>query len=191
MARLNGSAWAAKPARWRMCGRLFVGDALLEEDVAPELREFVQKEHAMVRPRHLAWHGEVPPTDQPDVRDRVVRGAERAARDHRRAGAGAASHAVDARGLEGFRQAHRRQDGGEPPRQPRLARPRGAEQEEIWVRTPASASCSPRPLGVSEAMRALVTSHTCEAPPCSLIGSPHRLGRGASGEWSGPGLGRS
>jgi hypothetical protein len=39
------------------------------------------------------------------------------------AGAGATGHAVDARGLQGFGQTHGRQDGGQPPRQPRLSPP--------------------------------------------------------------------
>jgi hypothetical protein len=51
--------------------------------------------------------------------------------------AGKASDAVDARGLNGFGEGHRRRDGGEPPCEHRLARPRGAEQEDIMVRTPA------------------------------------------------------
>jgi hypothetical protein len=44
---------------------------------------------------------------------------------------------VDACRLNGFGQGHRRQDGGEPPGQHRRASPRGAEQEEIMLRTPA------------------------------------------------------
>ena len=39
-----------------------------------------------------------------------------------------AGDAVDARGLNGLGEGHRRQDGGEPPGQHRRARPRGAEQ---------------------------------------------------------------
>jgi hypothetical protein len=50
---------------------------------------------------------------------------------------------MDACGLNGFGQGHRRQDGGESPCQHRLASPRGAEQEEIMVKTPAFASVSP------------------------------------------------
>jgi hypothetical protein len=49
-------------------------------------------------------------------RDHVMRGRDTVGRDHRYAGACEASDAVDARGLDGFGQAHRRQDGGEPPR---------------------------------------------------------------------------
>jgi hypothetical protein len=44
------------------CGRLSVYDTILEvlaqhlEGMAAELRQFIQKEHAVVRQRHLAWH---------------------------------------------------------------------------------------------------------------------------------------
>jgi hypothetical protein len=44
-----------------------------------------------------------------------VGGATRAGRDLRRAVAGEAGLAVDARGLEGLGEGRRRQDGGEPP----------------------------------------------------------------------------
>jgi hypothetical protein len=47
----------------------------------------------------------------------MMRGATRAHRDQRRAGACQAGDAVDARGREGFGQAHRRQNGREPLRQ--------------------------------------------------------------------------
>ena len=43
------------------------------EDMPPELRPFIQEEHAVVRQRHLARHGDVPATDQPDIRDRMMR----------------------------------------------------------------------------------------------------------------------
>jgi hypothetical protein len=46
---------------------------------------------------------------------------------------------MDACGLNSFGQGQRRQDSGESPGQHRLASPRGAEQEHIMVRTPASA----------------------------------------------------
>jgi hypothetical protein len=47
----------------------------------------------MACPRHLAWPGEVPAADQPDSRDGMRRGATRAGRDQRRAGAGEAGDA--------------------------------------------------------------------------------------------------
>jgi hypothetical protein len=69
-----------------------------------------------------------------------MRGAKRARRDQCRAGAGAAGDAMEARRLKGFGEGHGRQDGGESPRQHRRARPRGAEQQEAVVSTPASRS---------------------------------------------------
>jgi hypothetical protein len=67
-------------------------------------------------------------TDQPQIRDRQVRGAKRPGRHQRRAVARQAGDAVDAGGLERFCQSHGRQDGGEAPRQPRRARPRGTKE---------------------------------------------------------------
>ena len=110
------------------------------EDIAAELGEFIQEEHAVMGQRHFARHGHLAPTDQPCIRDGVVRSATRTGRDQRRAVADEAGDAVDARGLNGLGEGHRRQHGGEPPGQHRLARPRRAEQEHIVVRTPASAS---------------------------------------------------
>jgi hypothetical protein len=59
------------------------------------------------------------------------RGGKRAGRHHRPTVAREARDAVDARGLNGFGRGHGGQDGGESPRQHRVARPGGAEQEEI------------------------------------------------------------
>jgi hypothetical protein len=53
---------------------------------------------------------------------------------------------VDAGGVEGFEQGRRRQDGGEPARQHRRARPRGAKEEQIMGRTPAYHFASPMSL---------------------------------------------
>jgi hypothetical protein len=69
-------------------------------------------------------------------------GATRAGRHQRRAVAREAGDAVDARGLKGFRQRHRQQDSGQPPRQHRLPHRMYTEQEEIRVRTPACISTS-------------------------------------------------
>src|SRR5882724_3811404 len=68
--------------------------------------------------------------------------AKWAGRDQRRAVAGEAGDAVDTSGLNRLGEGHRRQDGGESPCQHRLACPRGAEQEDIVVRTPACTSAS-------------------------------------------------
>jgi hypothetical protein len=64
------------------------------EDMAAELRQFIQKEHAVVRQRHIARHGDVPAPNQSHLGDGVRRGTTRAGRDNRRAGAGQAGNAV-------------------------------------------------------------------------------------------------
>src|SRR5512132_3461043 len=94
---------------------------------APARGTFLQDTPAVVCQRHPRWDDG---------------GAARAGRDPRRAVAGEARDAVDTRGLNRLGEGHRRQDGGEPPCQHRLARPRGAEQEQIMVRTPASTLAS-------------------------------------------------
>src|SRR5262245_42416751 len=74
----------------------------------------------------------------------MMGGAKRPGRDEHRAGAGEPGDAVDARGLKGLGESHRRQDGGEAPRQHRFARPRGAQEADVVGRTPASRSALPR-----------------------------------------------
>ena len=75
--------------------------------------------------------------NQPSSGDRIGLGATWAGGDPRRAVAGEARDAVDTRGLNRLGEGHRRQDGGQSPCQHRLARPRGAEQEDVVVTTPA------------------------------------------------------
>jgi hypothetical protein len=101
-----------------------------------------QEAHAVVGQRPLARQRHVAPADLPDIRDGVMGGATRPGRDHGRAGAGEAGDAVDACGLNGLGESHRRQDGGEPPGQPRLARPGWPQEEPIVVGTPGFASAS-------------------------------------------------
>jgi hypothetical protein len=90
------------------CQRLYAYDTLLErlaqdlQDVATELRQFIQKEHLMVRQRHLAGQRHLSPTDPAHIGDRVVRGANRVGGDQRRAVAGEAGDAMDAGGVDGF-----------------------------------------------------------------------------------------
>jgi hypothetical protein len=126
-----------------MPARLYVYDTIFErlpqhlQGMAAELREFVQKQHAIVGQRYLAWHRHVTATDQAHLGDGMMRGATRVRGDDGGAGAGEAGDAVDAGGFNGFGEGHRRQDGGEPPRQPRLPHPRRAQEENIMVTTPA------------------------------------------------------
>src|SRR4029453_7886157 len=67
------------------------------QDMAPELGQFIQEEHAIVGQRHFARHRHVAPADQPRIRDGLVGRAKRAGRDQRRAVAGEARDAVDTR----------------------------------------------------------------------------------------------
>jgi hypothetical protein len=129
-----------------MLARLYRYDAVLQrlpqhlQDIAAALGLCIQKAHASVGQRHLARQRHVAPPDQPHIGDSVRGARQGGGRDPRPAVAGEAGDAVEARGLKGLGQGHRRQDGGEPPGQQRLARPRGAEQEQMIVRTPASPS---------------------------------------------------
>jgi hypothetical protein len=110
-----------KPLRFRTAVRSYVCDTILEgmaqdlQDMAAELGELIQKQHAMVGQRHLARHRHVAPAEQPRIRDGVVGRATWTGRDPRRAVAGEAGDAVDARGLEGFRQGHGWEKGDEAP----------------------------------------------------------------------------
>jgi hypothetical protein len=58
------------------------------QDVAAELRPFIQEEHPVLGSRHLAGQRHLAPADQSDSRDRVVRGATGARGDDGGAGAG-------------------------------------------------------------------------------------------------------
>ena len=62
-------------------------------------------------------------------------GAKGVRRDQRWAVTGAAGDAMDARRLNGLSQGHLRQDGGQPPHQPRRARPRGPEEQDVMAAT--------------------------------------------------------
>jgi hypothetical protein len=74
----NRAAIAARVARSRTPERLCVYDTLLQrlaqdlEDLAAELGEFIQAEHAMVGQRHFARHRHVAPADHPRIREGVM-----------------------------------------------------------------------------------------------------------------------
>jgi hypothetical protein len=130
--RLMVSSPMAKSAisrRLKTLWRLYACDTLLErlaqdvEDVAAELRQFIENEHAMVGERDVAGHRHLADPDQPHIRDGVVRGTKRSRGDKGGAIAGEAGAAMDARDLDGFGEGHIRQDGGEPPGRHRLPRP--------------------------------------------------------------------
>jgi hypothetical protein len=92
------------------------------EKVQP-LGPLINAQAGAMRPRHLARHGYLPPTGQPHIGNGLVGGAKGPRGDEAGAPPGAAGDARDARGVEGLGPGQRRQDGGEPARQPRCARP--------------------------------------------------------------------
>jgi hypothetical protein len=94
----------------------------------------------MVRQGHLPRHGPLAAADQAHIGDGVVGGSEGARGDDGGAVAGQAGDARDAGGLQRCRPAHRRQEGDEASRQPRLPCPGGAEEQDVMDRTPASPS---------------------------------------------------
>ena len=67
--------------RFRMSGRWYAGDTLLQglaqdfEPRASKLGSLIQEAQAMVGQRHLAGHRHVAATDQPRLRDGMVRSA--------------------------------------------------------------------------------------------------------------------
>ena len=81
------------------------------EHVAGEFREFVQKEHAVVRERDFAGPRNHAAADQPGIGNGVVRRAKGTDADQARSRIEHSGHAVDLRGLERFLERERRQDG--------------------------------------------------------------------------------
>jgi hypothetical protein len=106
------SRWAKpkKSLKEMTLWRLYLYDTLIEglaqhlEEVAAELRPFIQKQHPVVRQRHLAWHWHLAASDQPHLGDGVMRGTTRARSDDGGAGAGAAGDARDESGVEALRR---------------------------------------------------------------------------------------
>jgi hypothetical protein len=149
------SAKLIKSRRVRTYGRLYLYDTLLKrlakdfEDMAAARRPCIQQEHPMVRPRHVARHRHLAATDEPHSRDRVMGGTKWARRDERRAGPGVARPHDGCAWCRWPLGGSAPAGGGEPARQHRLACPRRTQQQDVWVRTPASASLSPQPPGGS------------------------------------------
>jgi hypothetical protein len=109
------------------------------QHMAPELRQFIQKEHAVVRRRRFAWHRHVVAADQPRIRDGMVGRATRAGRDQRRT----VPVRPATRGKRVVAMASARDIAGRTvvSRLASIDLPaQGAQQEQIVVRTPASAS---------------------------------------------------
>jgi hypothetical protein len=76
-----------------------------------------------------------------------------------------AREAREARGVKGVDEAHRRQDGGESPRQHRCARPRRAEQEEMMSTMPH----------LVNRLERLGSSVTLRQPSMGTVTSPRRV----------------
>jgi hypothetical protein len=183
--------------------------------MAAELRQFIQKEHAVVRQRHVArqqcrltplivknvlrltMHGHeiaslLPgdlddgvyktAADQPHIRHRVMEGATRAGRNQGHAVAGEAGDAVDACGLNGPARVIAGRIVVSCRASIDLPASGGPSKRTLRAERLPSASRSHLSPGSSETMRALVRSHTFDAPTSYLIGSPHQPGRGGSGE---------
>ena len=77
---MSRAAKVANTLKLRTPAKLYIYETLLErlpqhlQDMPAELRELIQKEHAIVGQRHLAWHRHLAATDQPHVGEGVVRG---------------------------------------------------------------------------------------------------------------------
>jgi hypothetical protein len=116
---------AMRVARSRTPAKVYSCETLLLERLAQDLQDMavalwpcIQEAHAMVGQRHVTRHRHLAPADQPRIREGMVGRVTRAGHDQPHAVAGEAGVAVDTRGLKGFSQGHRRQDGGEPPCEP-------------------------------------------------------------------------
>ena len=115
-------------------GHLFVLHRLPQDlkHAAVKLREFVEKEHAEMCQRDLAglWHRAA--TDQPGLRDGVVRRLERAFGDEA-APAGKPGDGMDLCDLKRLFKFERRQYGREPLGEHRFARARRADEEYVMA----------------------------------------------------------
>jgi hypothetical protein len=71
---------SAKLWRFRTRGRLYLEDTILKrlaqnfQDMAAALGAFIQTQDAVMSPRHLARHGDVPADTQTHIRDGVMWG---------------------------------------------------------------------------------------------------------------------
>ena len=118
MARATGVPKSGTPVKLYPCETLRERLAQGLQHTAAALGPFIQAEDAVVGQRYVARQRHVAPADRPDIRDRLMRSATRPGRHHRGAVTGEPSDAMEARGLDGVGQRHRRQDRGESPGQP-------------------------------------------------------------------------
>jgi hypothetical protein len=83
VSSLRANPW--KSERLRTLWRWYLYETLLEglaqdlQDMAAELRQFIQNEDAVVRQRHFAGHRDLPAPDQPHIGDGVAGGRDTAA----------------------------------------------------------------------------------------------------------------
>jgi hypothetical protein len=69
LAGMTFTANAARALRSSTPAKLYVYETVLErlpqdlQDMAAELRQFIQEEHTVVGQRHVAWHRHVAPAD--------------------------------------------------------------------------------------------------------------------------------
>ena len=99
------------------------------EDVASELRQLVEEQHALIGQRDLAGRQVRSAADHRGVRDRVVRRPESGPAAQLRDRALAGGRGDDRRRQRG-RVVERRQQAGDRPREQRLARPGRTDQEQ-------------------------------------------------------------
>ena len=100
------------------------------QGVAPELRQLVEEEDAVVGQARLARTRRAAAADQAGGADAGVRAAEGAQADQAR-GRLLGRLGVDLGDLDRLRQGERRQEAGEAPGEHRLAGARGADEEEV------------------------------------------------------------
>jgi hypothetical protein len=122
------AARPASTARLKTRARWFCSDLVLTrltqpfQGVAAARRPCIPQAHPLVRPRQVARPRHLAAPDPPHLGERVRRGATRPRGDQGGAGAGAASDARDARGVDRFGQGHGLQNGGQAPNPPGSAR---------------------------------------------------------------------
>ena len=114
------------------------------QHTAPELGQFVEKQHPVVRQRHLARPRRLPAADQRHLRDGVVRSPVRPARHQPAGNPGLPGHGVYLGRLQRLPGRQRRQDRRHTPRQHRLSRTRCADHQHV---VPSRRSDLQRPLG--------------------------------------------
>jgi len=178
-ANVEDQACLVKPASKRSTPR--AGDAggggVREGESCMPLRAlFIQQQDAAMSQGDLPRQGPLAAADHADSRDGVVGGPEGARRHDGGAPPRQAGDARDAGGLLRSRPAQRQQDGGEATRQPRRARPRRPDEQDVGDRTPVSPSASGPPLSVATAMPTprLIAISGRRLPPLHLLAAVDR-----------------